>query len=539
MMRFNRTSRTIFKTVSWSSHGIQQSQDRIFQRYCYHHFRQYVSTATEYRSPLESRFPPVAITFILCFPCDSNQQASIASFLQKSLEKTIRQNPPLAGRLLWEPEDGRLNRLKLITSNNEILDNVRFVANDLTQKPDVWSLSYPQLAEQGAPYAPLMRPEILSPPGGYQRLSMVPICAQANFIPGGCLLYISMNHSFMDDIGSTAVLESWARNCRELQEEAIENEDFEFQEKVKDAFGGLSPSASMSARSTRMATNGVPTLMMNQPEILQKNAATDDAEIKRILDNVCLWHTLGFKSPAERESSEEWRLPPAEGLVPAIFSAPAHAIARLKADSTLDIGFTSSFDAMAALIWRCVMRARYKDLEPSEVASTSHLRLAFDAREALGVRPDYSGNMLLFSTPKILLKYLVDGTVDGRHLAYKVRHALSTTKTRAHDAVKLSFMLPDPSRRVPDFENTTTTDIMLTSWRRMPLYKMDWGPAFGKPGNPEFVRSDQIGHLPGTCAILQSRSEDEVEVLVNLYPAQIERLKEDEEWAEYFKLKAI
>lgn len=457
---------------------------------------------TDYRSTLDSIFPPVIQSWILCFPCEPSAYDTIASSLREGLNRTLDQDPRLGGELVWED----IGRLKLVYSDKRDKEDERFTVNDLTNNSDVWSLSYTDLAKRGAPVAALKRHDVLSPPGGYQRLASLPVSGQANFIPGGCLLYVTLHHSLMDGTGAATILSAWARNCKAAQDGDVAKQ--------------------------------VPALSLSLPEVLQGTAAPLGADIDRIREDATLWQALGLQKPTN--DPPNWAFPSGEGLVPAIFGASAAAISRLKAASAPATGFISSFDAIAALVWRCVMRARYSDLGDTASDITSNLRLPVNVRQAVGIPEEYSGNAILFSVTSMSLDSLV-AEKDGSRLAAQVRSSLSKTKdpSRARDAVKLSFVLPPPSGRVPDFSRTATHDVILSSWQDMPFYQMDWGAAFGSPGVPEFVRTDQLYSLPGLCAILQKRTGDEVEAVINLSPDQIDRLREDAEFGNYFQLKSM
>jgi hypothetical protein len=41
--------------------------------------------------------------------------------------------------------------------------------------------------------------------------------AQANFMPGGCILMAAICRAVLDDMGVSCVLDIWAENCRDVQ----------------------------------------------------------------------------------------------------------------------------------------------------------------------------------------------------------------------------------------------------------------------------------------------------------------------------------
>lgn len=234
-------------------------------------------------------------------------------------------------------------------------------------------------------------------------------------------------------------------------------------------------------------------------------------------------------------------------MVSAIFVASTESILHLKAGSTSSntkkdkpraTPFISSFDAIAELVWRCILRARYSDLEDPGTIS-SRLRIPINVRQILDIPHDYHGNVLLNSVTETPVKSLI-AEANRAQIALKIRSSLifSRDAGRVLDAVRLSFALPDLASRRPLFSNTTRQDLVFTSWQDMPYYKHDWGPMFGYTGNPEFIRVPH-GHLRGICALQPRRENDKTEILINLEQGQMDQLKSDMEFTEYFELKVL
>ena len=184
------------------------------------------------------------------------------------------------------------------------------------------------------------------------------------------------------------------------------------------------------------------------------------------------------------------------------------------------------------------MRARHSDLGELEKLR-SRLRIPINLRQILGIPHGYPGNVLLNSTTEMPVESLI-AEGNGRHVAAKIRSSLifSRDANRVLDAIKLSFVLPDLASRRPLFSDTTRQDLVLTSWQNLPYYKHDWGLMFGSPGNAEFSRIPH-GYLRGICALQPRRVHSTVEVLVSLEQGQMDRLKNDVEFTEYFGLKAL
>ncbi|CAF9916923.1 MAG: hypothetical protein ALECFALPRED_010912 [Alectoria fallacina] len=423
-------------------------------------------------------------------------------------------------------------RLKLTYPDDEQV-SIRFSMNDLTSRPDVWRPSYEELRQQGMPIRQL-NPEMLVPPGGYELLGSCPIAVQANFIPGGCLISVCLNHSFFDGLGGAMAVGFWAENCKDLQNSTH-----------RTMYSDLEHLQRFDADLSQLG-DAVGFKPLRLPNVLLDSTAPHGEELKRIQGDRTLWQLLGLQKPPT-DPIAAWGSPTNKTMVSAIFVASSQSILRLKAESTssgtegdeeVAIPFVSSFDAIAALVWRCILRARYLDLEDPGMIS-SRLRIPINVRQILGIPHDYHGNVLLNSMTETSVKSLI-AEADRTQIAPKIRSSLifGRDAKRVLDAIKLSFVLPDLASRRPLFSDTTRQDLVLTSWQDMPYYKHDWGPMFGCPGNPEFFRIPR-GHLRGICALQPRRENDRTEILVSLEQGQMDQLKSDVEFTEYFELKAL
>ncbi|KAL1981484.1 hypothetical protein VTN96DRAFT_2513 [Rasamsonia emersonii] len=383
-----------------------------------------------------------------------------------------------------------------------------------------------------------LKPEILEPPLGYEKLASLLIAAQVNFIPGGCLLSICLNHAFFDGAGGAMVVGAWAQNCKELQQQHTE----------LTAVSEAEQWEKMPLVHWNQCENATAFLSLRLPDILQDSTAPEDGEAKRILQDRSLWQLLGLQKPPTDPPTASRGLPPSSSkiMVSAIFTASERSIARLKAASSPYDGdegaapYVSSFDATAALLWRCIMRARLSDIRESDKTRCSRLRIPVNLRQTLEISHDYPGNVLLNSVTEMPIESLV-AEANGRRVAPKIRSSLlfSRDAGRALDAIKLSFVLPEFGSRRPLFSDTTRQDLVLTSWQDLPYYKHDWGPMFGSPGTAEFFRIPH-GYLRGICALQPRRIDNNaVEVLVNLEKGQMDKLINDGEFTRYFELKAL
>ena len=493
-----------------------------------------------YCSTLDSMFPPVFQNWVLCFPCDTDNVQVVTDTLRAGLHRTVQQRPSLGGTLSREDTPPRAGRLKLTYLNDQNVE-VRLSVNDLTNKPDVWGTSYGNLRQRGMPICEL-KPEVLAPPGGYESLASSLIVAQANFIPGGCLLDICLNHSFVDGLGGAMAVGLWAQNCKDIQmgkSSVTTSSPDDIHLPIGDLEALHMPAPDSACRITSTP--------LKLPDILQDSTAPRGEEVARLQEDGTLWQLLGLQKPPVDLSAAQ-KPSPHRAMVSGIFVASSDSVASLKRESTPSHNegdqvsakaFVSSFDAIATLLWKCIIKARSPDLLKRDTLR-SRLRIPVNLRQTLGIPHDYPGNVLLNSVTEISLNHLITESTK-RQIAPKIRSSLVSSRDagRALDAIKLSFVLPDMPHRLPFFRDTTQEDLVLTSWRDLSYNKHDWGPMFGSPGHIEFFRLPH-GSLRGVAALAPKRRDnDEFEVIINLEQGQMDRLKNDLEFTNYFKLKAL
>ena len=320
-----------------------------------------------YCSTLDSMLPPLIQKWVLCFPCDTNNVQAVADILWAGLRETVRQRPYLGGTLSREDTFPRAGRLK-VTYVDDRNFKVRLSVNDLTDKPDVWGNSYEKLRHRGMPVCEL-RPEVLVPPGEYESLASSPIVAQANFIPGGCLLCICLNHSFFDGLGGAMAVGAWAQNCKDIQTGRISVTPSSL-DGIHVPNGDLEalhmPAADLDQSGCRIKS-----YPLKLPDILQDSTAPRGEEVARLQEDGTLWQLLGLQKPPVDLSAAQ-KPSSIKTMVSGIFVATSNSIAILKRESTPfhdegdEVGartFISSFDAIATLLWKCIVKARSQTLK--------------------------------------------------------------------------------------------------------------------------------------------------------------------------------
>ncbi|KAM7208143.1 hypothetical protein V8F20_001423 [Naviculisporaceae sp. PSN 640] len=537
-----------------------------------------------YCSSLDSLWPPVLQSWVLCFPqASGTTPQSTARILRLGLERTIKQRPYLAGIVSRDPQRERLMVTYPIQQEKPNIHKF-FGVKELdpglrlhTTNNDARPHSYHELRQRQMPISQLLRGQ-LEPYGGSQtELNSMPVVAQANFIPGGCLLSVTLHHSIFDGFGAESVVAAWARNCKELQQHG---NSYYPEEDIH-----ILTMAPCLKEPSQAITN----------HFFNKSCRKDQPLTQ---DNY-MWELLGMQNPHTQISKSPPALyarhypqpqPPSQPpLTPAIFTASANSIARLKANSTpppwaLAGGSwpeISTFDAVASLLWRSIMAARLPDLDTATRRQKSRLRIPVSIRKSLKIPPNYPGNCLLNAVTSLPVNELVSEP-DGERTSPMIRAAILTARspTNASNAIRLSqatsssistffrgdtstdSIMPPMGNRFPVFKNSNGAygpDLVLTSWRDLGYYRHDWGPMFAPEGRggvgigrPEFVRVP-TDYLPGVCILLPSRDCElgcnakepidregpPLDVLVTMPRAQLDRLARDREFGEYFSVLAM
>ncbi|KAL8897888.1 MAG: hypothetical protein Q9207_006976 [Kuettlingeria erythrocarpa] len=462
-------------------------------------------------------------------------RTAITAIVRAGFQRTLEQNVELVGHMSRDDEKGTgaAGKLKLTYPSGEGVAD-RLVINDLAAKPDIWHSTYQDLRRLGMPVAAL-DPDLLLPSErrGY------PFRAQANLIPGGCLLGVCLHHSLFDGLGGAMVVGAWARNCRELQRD------------MGATMVHSDPGQERDFSPRCLAHGDVGTLRPRDiPPVLQQHGGDNallEKDLVKVVEDPLPWQLLGLQQPSFAPPASQ-RPTPSETMISAIFVASTDTIHRLQKQSTPeDTGESSDhedrpaiskFEAIAALVWVCVLRARYPDLVLRD-DTRSRLRIPTNVRQVLGIAHDYPGNVLMNSVTELPVKSLV-ADPDRPQVSSQIHASLNTSRDvrNVRDAVKLSLALPELALRRPVFPDTTSEDVVLTSWQDLPFYGFEWGSVFGPAGRMEYVRIPR-GCLRGICALLPRQSPEMVEMLVSLSREQSERLQNDPVFAEYFRIKAL
>ncbi|KAL5574432.1 hypothetical protein UlMin_016131 [Ulmus minor] len=172
-----------------------------------------------------------------------------------------------------------------------------------------------------------------------------------------------------------------------------------------------------------------------------------------------------------------------DGTAVAMFKITKEQLNTLKEKSKEDGSSAnfSSYEILAAHIWKCVCKAR--DLPDDQ---ETKLFVATDGRSRLEppLPPGYFGNVIFTTTPIALASEIL--SKPTWHSASKIRETLvRMNDDYLRSAIDFLELQPDLSLLVRGAHTFRCPNLAITSWVRLPIYEADFGwgrPIFMGPG---------------------------------------------------------
>lgn len=443
-------------------------------------------------------------SLVLCFELPpESESALVLKSLKKGLDRTVRALPFLAGEVTLRKGGEENGKLEI---RRRLQPLVELKTKDLTKSGSGWNTSFRDLCERNIPVS-FLEGRFFSPihaqpePNKPARVMMV----QATLIEGGMLLVACFHHSAMDGAGAASVLTHWARFCE-----------------------------------------------LNVATVVDVGKVETTTIAKEIVDRQPL-----MRSPSMTQSKEhpEYRLraskTPSVGTLPlsppnmklSIFHLPPESLRELKACVPQDKDqWTSTNDALSALLWSSITRARYPEptlANRSDNAQGFHSKLfiAVNGRSRLSqpLPDDYIGNMTLSAITSSPLSEVSARPPDLEAIAIRIRHSITVID---EEYIRSAIALIDATPDVRDIEQNAdyhcSRDLLITSWAAQPLLRTDWGPMLG--GAPRYIRILK-SEFDGICIVLPRLEDGGLEVVVGLEQAQMARLQVDEDFGRFATLR--
>ncbi|RMZ77957.1 hypothetical protein DV738_g4111, partial [Chaetothyriales sp. CBS 135597] len=469
--------------------------------------------------------------------------------LQDGLNRTLDLIPALGGKMMncSEQEIGYKKGDLCVTIPP--LSLAASVKNRLVYKDLSGVLPPFEKLRDGGFVPSAFKDELVLPEDTFPKFPADILVAQANFVQGGCILAVNLNHCCLDGLGVMIALKAWAENCRFLQGDESATCDWYDPESFNHSL----------------------------PEILHEQEG-----YSRPVDEIDpgTWAYLPFFPPEESPETQTngisktekpglpkqsalpprpvfplhsvWPLPAAERkLRTTMFLIPPENIQSLKqevlADPEAKGVITSISDIVQAFFWRAAIRARYrvaKELRGQSFGpdEQSILELPTDGRPYFSslLPSTYMGSMLILNRSSLPIETLCSPETSIGRIAYLLRgSAARITPSLVHDAFTLLQSLPDHSRFSTANMGLSHMHAMISNMILFQTSEISFGAKFfANGGSPETLRP-QLERGNGRfrfLVIFPMKSDGGVELVLGTFPEELEMFKTDEEFTKYAKL---
>jgi hypothetical protein len=466
-------------------------------------------------SPLDTILPPLYVALIYGFPCSPDGKDQVFSVLQGGISNAVRERPILSADILRdESEQARPGSLLLKIPESD--PDIHIAQNDMSIPEKLWIHTYEELKAAEMPLS-LLDGKVLAPMVSGIAPTTKVMSAQLNYIPGGCLLSVAFAHAFVDGIGVITILELWAKHCRKLQGVTSSNVGFEFADDELDIF----------------------------PPSLEKDhiSRTDFERLKQrpeLWRLLCLDPILNLEPPVIRDSTAVFptTIPAAptfseDDLRVCLFRFTPSTLSKLKKDaSPAGPGWISTKDAMHALMWQSIMKARF----PNGDSGTTILSIPINGRPYL--RPEisrsYIGNVILFALTDMPIHTLTSEEMSLAKLSVIIRDSIRACQDPniLSNGVDLAAAIPDTRQLVIAVHDYSGLHLSTTSWMDFPFYDIEFGGILGEAGRPEFFRmpKDQFGAI---CSLQPRQKNGVVDIVIGMKGKDMERLLQDTCFSKY------
>ncbi|KAF2249408.1 hypothetical protein BU26DRAFT_565060 [Trematosphaeria pertusa] len=508
---------------------------------------------------LDDIMPDIDLPFILTFPCRSPSKTT--ELLSSSFGTLLSTNSWLCGTIrnniaTSENRAGTRFLSSPLTANGNNLrgDNVTAAPDsthphlsiqDLSQHALYADKDYEALVSEHMP-SRYLNAKLLVPSRetGVAGMSSV-LRARVSFIRHGAFLCLCTSHAVMDATGLGKIAEAWAMLARGDIVENLHHWPISEQELGLNV-GGKGTKADvygkLKGRKKLWHMLGLDyrqkelTSAMLARDIPRRETATRifglSAEQLLLLKESC-----GVDPANSNLGEEQYREFGEEAVERDVNSSS-------KESMRSGGSWVSTNDALSALLWRCVVRARLRTA--SDLAKSSTMMYAMNIRGLLPydlsesdakMRRERIANVVVYSINETPAKHLVTIQSLG-DTAKDIRAAVSSHKQpdTLRDVLRLAASIPDVSHLGLVYPTWLAEDVVISSLFGLQLYRTHWGRAFGGSRTaPDYVRFPE-GVFEGITFIMPQRENGDVEVVVTMIKEDMEVLLQDVEWGEHMKV---
>ncbi|OAA72981.1 transferase family protein [Akanthomyces lecanii RCEF 1005] len=459
--------------------------------------------------------------------------------LSKGLDRTMDLIPALGGKMVpcSEHEIGHTKGDLCVTIPP--LHMASSVHNRLIYKD--CSDTLPTFAElRGKDFVPsLFRDEIILQQDTFPNLPTDIVIAQANFVKGGCILAVDMNHCCLDGMGVMIALKAWAENCRYLQGDATATCSWLDADSFNHSLPEIIHHQEGWTKSADEVDPGTWGFLPFQP--------AEDAPPSKYIP------TAGdLPPPPKYKLHSVWPLPRAERCMnTTVVEISAENIRKLKkqvlADPATKGSSASVSDIVQAFFWRSAIRARRHVAKAtgndmSDEQDVSILESPTDGRAHFSsLLPEtYMGSMLIMSRSVLSAEELCAPKTSLGRISQVLRDtAARITPSLVHDAFNILQSLPDHTRFSTANMGLDHMHAMISNLILFQMSEINFGnKLFGNNGSPETMRPQLVrAHGRFRFLIISPMKKDgAVELVLGTFPEELDFFKQDEEFSQYAKV---
>ncbi|KAB8227206.1 transferase family protein [Aspergillus alliaceus] len=446
--------------------------------------------------------------------------------LQEGLRRTFAQIPWLNGRVHWRSDDtagwrpGQLEIRFESLSSKEPPHQLRF--NELET-----DLKFSDLSDQGFPLDTFEEEKLLwTTPfqPNFEKGADV-LTAQANFLPGGCALVLSVASPASDGTAMLSVTQVWAHHCNSWTTNA-------------ETGNGVQPYGGLGSGFERTALRA--TCKGDKRHEISSHMAAG------------IYRLVGLDSEdafLEMTSTAPDALPGVPNTMkPMLFYLPQGSYTALRKDCIAELGPTdvSGNDLICALIWRSVVRAWMATQDAQHNigdlrTAISEVSIPFDARPQLQdlLPTSYLGNVNFENRLALSLSHIVAKDTSIPQLAKTIRTHAATFAGHASllGAYRLLDSVPDykklPQLRASRMKSPSVGILAPTT---LPFNETCFGAqTFGAGGRPEAFRPLMGDCNSGfrTCFVMPRKTYGGIEFVMTLSDKEVNFLDKDGEFTKY------
>ncbi|KAM0531336.1 hypothetical protein ACHAPP_008096 [Verticillium nonalfalfae] len=461
--------------------------------------------------------------------------------LQAGLNRTFDMIPGLSGKMMHCSEQVIGYTKGDLCVTMPPLSKATSVHNRLVYKDLSGVLpSYKKMREAG--FAPsLCRDDVVLRDDPFPKFPANIFVGQANFVTGGCILAVDLNHCCLDGLGVMVAIKAWAENCRFLQgDESATCEWFDpesfnhsLPEIIHEQEGWVRPLEEIDPGTWNFLPFFPPEADSNTPAPVSRTEWTLPPRPEFPLHNVwplpraerCLKTTLFVITPEKLNSMKQEVLadPAAKGVI------------------------TSISDIVQAFFWRAAIRARYRVAKEIRKESFSDndlsiLELPTDGRPFFSsmLPSTYMGSLLVLSRSTMPVETLCAPETSVGQVAYLLRQAAARiTPSVVHDALTILQSLPDHSRFSTANMGLEHMNAMISNMMLFPASEINFGDAFfGNEGSPESMRPliERGNGRFRFLVVFPLRKDGGVELVLGTHPEELDMFMTDDDFTKYAEL---